>query len=44
MSSHGRVKRLAIRIVSDEYLDLYILLGAALAFTGPAFRDSVLPR
>jgi hypothetical protein len=27
------VKRFAIRIVSDEYLDLYILAVAALTFT-----------
>ncbi len=33
MPSRGRVKRLAIRVVSDEYLDLYILAGAALTFT-----------
>jgi hypothetical protein len=33
MPSRGRVKRFAIRVVSDEYLDLYILVGAALAFT-----------
>ncbi len=31
--SRGRVKRLASRIVSDEYLDLYILAVAALTFT-----------
>jgi hypothetical protein len=33
MSSRGRVKRFAIRVVLDEYLDLYILAAAALAFT-----------
>lgn len=31
--SGGRVKRFAIRVVSDEYLDLYILALAALTFT-----------
>lgn len=33
MASRGKVKRLAIRIISDEYLDLYILATAALSFT-----------
>jgi len=33
MLSRGRAKGLAIRIVSDEYLDLYLLAGPALAFT-----------
>ena len=33
MSSCKRVKQIVIRIVSDEYLDLYILAGAALTFT-----------
>jgi Domain of unknown function (DUF5919) len=41
MSSRGWVKRLAIRIVSDEYLDLYILAGAALAFTVLGFAGVV---
>jgi Domain of unknown function (DUF5919) len=31
--SGGRVKRFAIRVVSDEYLDLYLLAFAALTFT-----------
>jgi hypothetical protein len=31
--SRGRVKRFVIRIVSDEYMDLYILAVAALTFT-----------
>jgi hypothetical protein len=31
--SGGRIKRFATRIVSDEYLDLYILAVAALTFT-----------
>jgi hypothetical protein len=33
MPLHVRVKRLAIRTVTDEYLDLYILALAAVAFT-----------
>lgn len=33
MPSRGWIKRFAIPVVSDEYLDLYILAGAGLAFT-----------
>lgn len=33
MTARGRVRRLVARIVLDEYLDLYILAAAALAFT-----------
>src|SRR5689334_15750515 len=33
MAARGSVRRLVTRIVLDEYLDLYLLAGAALAFT-----------
>jgi hypothetical protein len=33
MRPGGRIKQLAVRVVSDEYLDLYILGVAALTFT-----------
>jgi hypothetical protein len=33
MGLPGLVKRLAVRVVSDEYLDLYVLAVAALTFT-----------
>jgi hypothetical protein len=33
VQSRERVKLLAVRIISDEYLDLYILAAAALTFT-----------
>ena len=41
MLSGGWVKRLAVRIVSDEYLDLYILAVAALTFTILGFTGIV---
>jgi hypothetical protein len=31
--SCGRIKRLAVAVVSDEYLDLYVLCLVALVFT-----------
>jgi hypothetical protein len=41
MGSRGRIKQLAVGIVSDEYLDLYILCLVALAFTGLGFAGVV---
>jgi uncharacterized protein DUF5919 len=37
MAARGKVRRLVTRIVLDEYLDLYLLAGAALAFTALGF-------
>jgi Domain of unknown function (DUF5919) len=41
MGSRGRIKRLAVGIISDEYLDLYILCLVALVFTVLGFVDVV---